>query len=191
MNTKFCTCCKEDKPLSEFYTTGCRKEDTVLRYKSWCKQCETIKLRQWRKDNPDLYKEQHRRNKQRVMEKSVNDPEYAERILLLKRLNSRKNFISGMLSRANLRAKKLNIEFTLTKQDIVIPDKCPLLNVPFKLGTKGDYQFSPSIDRIDPMKGYTKDNIKVISTLANTMKNSATKEQLLTFSENISKYLEA
>ncbi|RWZ86751.1 MAG: hypothetical protein EO766_13170 [Hydrotalea sp. AMD] len=189
MITKLCTCCKQVKPVEEFYTSGCKKADAVKHYKSWCKSCETVKLRLWRKSNPDLYKQQHIRNKERVNAKKATNPEYAAKLLQQKRDNSRKNFISGMLSRAAQRAKKYKVDFDLTKEDIIIPDKCPLLNVPFKLGVKHDYQLSPSIDRIDPLKGYTKDNIKIISTLANTMKNSATKEQLLEFSKHINQYL--
>jgi hypothetical protein len=40
---------------------------------------------------------------------------------------------------------------------------------------------SPSIDRKDNTKGYTKDNVWVISQLANQMKSNATPEQLRAF----------
>lgn len=39
----------------------------------------------------------------------------------------------------------------------------------------------PSIDRIDSTKGYTKDNIQVISSKANTMKSNASVEELRMF----------
>jgi len=43
-------------------------------------------------------------------------------------------------------------------------------------GTAGDN--SPTLDRIDNTKGYTKDNIIIVSFKANTIKNSATIEEL-------------
>jgi len=38
-----------------------------------------------------------------------------------------------------------------------------------------------SIDAINPKKGYTPDNIQVLSMKANAMKNSASQEELLQF----------
>ena len=64
---------------------------------------------------------------------------------------------------------------------------CPILEVPLEFGTKGNYEFSPSIDRIDNSKGYVKGNIQIISKKANSMKNSASAEELRTFCKNILK----
>jgi hypothetical protein len=74
------------------------------------------------------------------------------------------------------------IEFSITVEDIVIPKFCPYLNVPFDNTTK---DFAYSLDRIDSSKGYTKDNIRVISVLANIMKNKATEEQLIAFANGV------
>ena len=72
--------------------------------------------------------------------------------------------------------------------DIVIPEKCPILECPFIYGTSENYDYSPSLDRIDNSKGYIKGNIQVISTKANKMKNSATQEELINFCKNILRY---
>ena len=82
-----------------------------------------------------------------------------------------------MLQWAKIRAIAKGWEFNLTLDDIIIPEVCPILET--KL-TRGDHKRweSPentiSLDRIDPTKGYVKGNVRVISTLANTMKNNAT-----------------
>lgn len=87
-----------------------------------------------------------------------------------------------MHQRSKVRAKKYDREFNLEIDDIVIPTHCPILGVELitKVGSGGD-QNSPSLDRINSNKGYTKDNIQVISSLANRMKSDANKEQLVSF----------
>ena len=80
---------------------------------------------------------------------------------------------------ARLRAENKGLEFTIVESDINIPDVCPVFKVPFETGgMKG-----PSIDRIDNSKGYTPENIQVISRRANTMKGDATYEEMKLFAE--------
>ena len=93
-----------------------------------------------------------------------------------------------MYTSAKYRAEKRGIEFNLDLEDIIIPDKCPILEVPFVYGDANNHDYSPSLDRIDNSKGYIKGNIQVISSKANTMKNSATSEELIKFCKNILRY---
>lgn len=82
------------------------------------------------------------------------------------------------------RAKQLGIEFNLTPEDIIFPDICPILNKHLQRNeTKGPSRYSPSIDRIDNDKGYTVDNIQIISMKANTMKCDASVEELQRFAD--------
>lgn len=78
---------------------------------------------------------------------------------------------------ARQRASEKNLPFDIEPEDIIVPILCPILNTPMPRGTS----YAPSLDRIDPLKGYVKGNIQVISWKANVMKNDATKEELEAF----------
>ncbi len=90
-----------------------------------------------------------------------------------------------MRNRAQQRARKTGIEFNLNKEDIHVPDICPILGIELicHTGKPGGRKQSPALDRIDSNKGYTKDNIQVISHLANQMKSHATPAEMLKFAE--------
>lgn len=84
-----------------------------------------------------------------------------------------------MLMSARQRAKDKGIAFSIEISDIKIPDVCPVFGVPMVVGTP----YAPSLDRINPNLGYTKDNIQVISRKANLMKQDASYEELQSFAE--------
>ena len=98
---------------------------------------------------------------------------------------SKRTIHSRLLSRAKDRSKRLGLDCDLELSDIIIPEICPLLEIPFKYGSQKDKWHTYSIDRIDNTKGYIKGNIQIITYLANTMKSSASKKQLITFAKNI------
>lgn len=83
---------------------------------------------------------------------------------------------------AKARSKHDNMEFDLEVSDIVIPDICPYFKTPFVMGDK---QLAASLDRIDSSRGYTKDNVRVISYKANRMKNNATEQELISFAKGV------
>ena len=70
---------------------------------------------------------------------------------------------------ARERARNKGLAFDITPADIVIPPICPILGIPMT---------RPSLDRIDSSRGYTKDNVQVISFRANTLKNNASVEEM-------------
>ena len=76
------------------------------------------------------------------------------------------------------RAKAKGLEFDLTIEDIIIPDVCPVLGIPIKQDTYANRENSPSIDRFDNNRGYTKDNIRIISYRANRLKSDSTIEEM-------------
>ena len=83
-----------------------------------------------------------------------------------------------LFSNAKQRAKKSNIEFSITKEDIDIPDTCPVFGFPLKREERKTWMYAPSIDRIDNTKGYVKDNIIIVSRRANILKKDATIDEL-------------
>lgn len=118
----------------------------------------------------------------------VKDPVYHAKCKKDKRDSNRRNFIHIMWKHAKDRSMKYGYEFNIEESDIIIPEICPILEVPLVLGEKGNYEYTPSIDRIDNSKGYIKGNIQIISKKANSMKNSATEEELIKFCKNILRY---
>lgn len=115
-------------------------------------------------------------------------PEIRNLYLQQKRNEFLRGYIKQILARTKKRAKCKNIDFNLDESDIIIPKICPILEVPLVIGTKGNYEYSPSIDRIDNTKGYIKGNVQIISKKANSMKNSASQEELIKFCKNILRY---
>ena len=95
------------------------------------------------------------------------------------------------LDQIKTRAKLKNLEFDLDAEYLFsIPSEvCPIFNCNLSWGeAKKQANFdSPSLDRIDPKKGYVRGNVQWVSHLANTMKNNATKEQLVQFANWILK----
>lgn len=92
-----------------------------------------------------------------------------------------KPFLKYIIRNIKYKAKTNNIPFNLTIGDIHIPDHCPILGIPLKIGFNSGSGGNPdsiSIDRIDPNKGYVNGNVQIISHKANTLKNDATLEEL-------------
>jgi hypothetical protein len=86
-----------------------------------------------------------------------------------------RSFEKSMLATSRFRAKNKGIPHTITLADIVIPERCPILGVEIQL-VRGSI-YAPSIDQIEPNKGYTPDNIIIMSKRANLLKNNMSKEE--------------
>lgn len=101
-----------------------------------------------------------------------------------------KNPAKVLLTSAKMRARKNDIEFNIDLSDVVIPEFCPVLGIPIFCSTtpkviKRNMPNSPSLDRIDPKRGYVKGNVQVISWRANDLKSDGTADEL----EKIAAYI--
>lgn len=85
----------------------------------------------------------------------------------------------SLISDAKRRAKEKNRKFSITKADIFLPRTCPILGLFLKPSKTGKVApNSSSIDRIDSTGGYVRENVRVISHKANTIKSNATPDDL-------------
>ena len=83
-----------------------------------------------------------------------------------------------MFVNAKARALKRGREFIIKLSDIKIPLVCPVLGIPLNPGLGQRAPGSPTLDRWDNTKGYTPDNICVISYRANTLKGDALVDEM-------------
>lgn len=175
MENKKCAKCNETKNVLEFYPNASGGSGG---YDAYCKICRYA----YHRSRKDII------NKQRKEKMHVNS-EHRDKVLKQKRDSHKNNLERALLNRAKARAIKWELEFNITIEDIIIPKKCPILNIDIIPGIKGDYMNTPSLDRIDNDLGYIKGNIAVISMLANSMKNAASIKLLNEFVTNLPDYL--
>ena len=130
--------------------------------------------REYYKNNKERLKD--KRNKRELERYYKNrDDEKVEEWKAVRRANA-SHPCYKIFNAAKHRAKKSGLEFTICLNDLVVPDLCPILMTP--LTRDGSRWNSPSIDRVDNSKGYTPDNVRIISTFANTRKGSLTLDQI-------------
>lgn len=103
----------------------------------------------------------------------------------------RKTVEYSILANAKARAKNAGVPFSLTLEDIHIPEKCPVFGTPLKPNKGKLGPDSPSIDRLIPELGYVPGNVKVISYRANRIKQDASLEELETLVEWVKDSLDA
>ena len=78
------------------------------------------------------------------------------------------------------RCQRTTIAFDLKFDDIVWPQMCPALNIELNYISQDEHtDFSPSFDRLDPSKGYTKDNVRIVSNRANRIRYNANAQELI------------
>lgn len=90
-----------------------------------------------------------------------------------------------MVGNARNRARDKNLPFDIDREYVrsIVVSHCPVFGIPLEWSARrgkgqGALANSPSLDRIDPTKGYVKGNVWIISQKANSIKNNATHEEL-------------
>jgi hypothetical protein len=161
-------------------------EDRQAYHKTW-RACNQEYLRRKRKAYYTTHKEEileqqkryHEKNRKRIL---VDRRNRRKANLAEVRAKEKKRYENNpelfLLYSARRRAKLRGLEFNLSLEDIVIPKTCPVLGIPIVPGKGSSRRNSASLDRIDNTKGYTKDNVIVVSFRVNNLKSDATVEEL-------------
>lgn len=148
-------------------------------------------MKKWTKEYRQEYMKEYNKNYSKDKSKIVIKRWKGNNIEKVRQYNSNwvtKDYANYIYVHTKGKAKRLKIEFNLTKEDIIIPQYCPYTNIELtRIRGKGHIETNPSIDRIDPTKGYVRGNIQIISKLANTMKSNSSLETLITFAEGVLK----
>lgn len=197
--TKVCIKCGLCKSLSEYH----RSKKVVDGYRNVCKSCvnemrkmlvteDTKKKRNEKnrlqyknmdKDVKDKRLQQTRERHRKLQDNPITHQRELDRIREYRKSNVR----DELWRRAKKRAKDKGIEFSIDKDDIIVPIECPILGVLLIVNDGKNGNNSPSLDRIDSSKGYVKGNIQVISWRANSLKKDATLEELRKIVEHMGK----
>lgn len=148
--TKVCTKCGTEKDIKFFYPQKSGK----FRVKSWCKTCCSGYTKERRSD-PEI-KHRHAED---------NSKFYKD------------NLPSVMLTKARQRAREEGFPCTISKEDVIIPEFCPILEIKLEKGNGKKHDFSPSLDRVNTERGYIPGNIAVMSLRANRIKSTGTAEE--------------
>ena len=156
---KVCNRCKNLKDLFTFSINKASKDGLQDR----CKECDKAYQKQRRSENKESFLE-YGRNYQA---KRRQDFEY---------------LLQMLLNASKQRALLKNREHSITVDDLIalwpVDGNCPVFGFPLQFNSGGFRETSPSVDRIDSTKGYTLDNIQILSWKANRIKAYATVEEL-------------
>ncbi len=157
---KRCKGCEKKKPLAEFY----RQKAGIGGRTAWCKQCSA---------------ERHKANRWGTYNKTHN----ADRAITIG------GRTTSLIRAIKYRSKKKGLEFDLTRDWFIERFErgvCGVTGLSFELGggrreERLTHPFSPSVDRISPAKGYTRDNCRLVVLNYNMAKGEFTHEDVLTW----------
>lgn len=174
VKSRICTKCGKEKPLEEFS----RNKQGKYGRRAFCKECEhKIQNSPERLARRNELRKLRRENDEYRLARNLKDTET--------RHNNEDSIKKALVRAAKARAKKKGIPFDITIEDFILPEKCPLLEIPLTVGYGSSQENSYSLDKIIPDLGYVKGNVWVISNKANMIKNNASLEELKLLVKNL------
>ena len=185
-----CSRCGEAKAPEEFGANRATKDGRHHR----CKACERIRDRERYHETPEQASVRRERAALSKAEAKAAAPQRqreADRVFRLR--HPKKHWAIGAVSGARQRARDRGMLFDLTPAFIasIAPDRCPALDIPLDYsggGGCGLRRNSPTVDRVDNLGGYTRDNIMVISGRANSLKSNGSLAEFLAIAKYMARH---
>jgi hypothetical protein len=173
---KLCRTCNTEKPLVNFYPHKSYRDG---KHPS-CSDCVKTYNRELYAKNAE-YKEKRKARSQNLTDEQKQDRLDRSRKFYASHRGRALTLING----AKRNAQRKNIKFDLPFEFIyekLISGTCEITDIPFDFSRPSSTiknPYSPSLDRIDPKKGYTMDNVRVVIWQFNMMKGEISDKELV------------
>lgn len=183
---KQCNKCRKHKTLNDFAKNraardglqgSCRECGRTANRKSYLKHQDRNK--QWYQDNKEFHLQRQKKYRDANVERY--------RALGEKYRSGIDGRAKTLLNGAKQRARSYGMDFNLCLGRIryaLLVGKCERTGVPFDYEKHDRYQYNPlapSVDRKDPFKGYTYDNIQIVCNAYNLGKNQMSDDEYIAF----------
>ena len=94
-----------------------------------------------------------------------------------------------LIASATRRCKNKHLAITIKAEDLLpalTRGTCEVTNIPFVLQfLQGTHPYSPTLDRIDPSKGYISGNVQVVIHMYNVCKSEWSHEAVMEFAQHL------
>lgn len=176
-----CWKCKNEKELTnEFFS-----KDSIDKFgfQKACKICQKETAKKYKETHTEYFKE---KNKEHYNKESNPERYQKYKVQFLTGRDKQRTSIRGrmgeLLSSAKGRAKNKNLPIDIDLDFLLNlyeqqNGKCKLTNLELKFERNKDSKqnfmpFSPSLDKVDASKGYTKDNVRLVCVIVNLALNN-------------------
>jgi len=176
---KQCNKCGQLKTLDEFIKNIQCKDG----FAGTCKTCQNEYSKKWKTKNSKSLAEQRRKNYAETKGLEVKQREEKRKELYPLRVRCQL-LRGGMRDRAKIKGIKFDSEFFTVEyliNRLLKNPSCECCGKKLDIGFKKDNKFndnSPSMDRVNPNKGYEKENVAILCWRCNKHKQDSTAKEL-------------